>query len=114
MLFHDLRVSKEFTTFIVCVAVFSDVLLQGLIVAVLPYALRERVGLTDEVDVQRWNSLLLSAGAGTSMLGSCEYGLYDCAPLVSFCQVFWGVCRSVLFCSLLSPHKFLYVYTIHR
>ena len=86
MIFHDLRASKEFTAFVVCVAVFSDVLLQNLIVPVLPYALRERVGLTDEVDVQRWNSLLLSAGGGAFLLGSCTYGLYDSAHRVSFCQ----------------------------
>ena len=88
MLIHDLRASKEFTTFVVCVAVFSDVLLQDLIVPVLPYALRERVGLKDEVDVQRWNSLLLSAGGGAFLLGSCTYGLYDSARRFSFCQSF--------------------------
>ena len=92
MLFHDLRVSKKFTTFVVCVAVFSDVLLQGLLVPVLPYALTERLGLTDEVDVQRWNSLLLSAGAGTFMLGSCEYALHDSS--VNCC----GVCVEVYLC----------------
>ncbi len=68
---HTLRASKAFTIFVVCVAVFSDVLLQNLVVPVLPYALKERVGLRNEADIQRWNSLLLSAFGGAFMLGSC-------------------------------------------
>ena len=72
MFLHTLRSSKTFITFVVCVAVFADVLLQNLIVPVLPYALKERVGLTDEREVQRWNSILLSTFGGAFMGGSCK------------------------------------------
>ena len=72
---HALRASSAFTVFVVCVGVFSDVLLQNLVVPVLPYALKERVGLVDEVDLQWWNSLLLAAFGGAFMLGSRTYGL---------------------------------------
>ena len=75
MPFRALRASKAFTVFVVCVGVFSDVLLQNLVVPVLPYALKERVGLADEADVQWWNSLLLAAFGGAFMLGSRTCGL---------------------------------------
>ena len=75
MRLHALRASKGFTVFVVCVAVFSDILLQNLVVPVLPYALEERVGLTDEAEVQRWNSILLAAFGGALMMGSREYEL---------------------------------------
>ena len=75
MPFRALRASKAFTVFVVCVGVFSDVLLQNLVVPVLPYALKERVGLTDEADVQWWNSLLLAAFGAAFMLGSRTCGL---------------------------------------
>ena len=75
MPFRALRASKAFTIFVVCVGVFSDVLLQNLVVPVLPYALKERVGLADEADVQWWNSLLLASFGGAFMLGSRTCGL---------------------------------------
>ena len=75
MPFRALRASKAFTVFVVCVGVFSDVLLQNLVVPVLPYALKERVGLADEADVQWWNSLLLAAFGAAFMLGSRTCGL---------------------------------------
>ena len=75
MPFRALRASKAFTVFVVCVGVFSDVLLQNLVVPVLPYALKERVGLADEADVQWWNSLLLASFGGAFMLGSRTCGL---------------------------------------
>lgn len=84
MRFHALRASKAFVVFVVCLAVFSDVLLQNLVVPVLPYALKERVGLVDEVDVQWWNSLLLAAFGGAFMTGSCTYEL---CHLVLRCEI---------------------------
>jgi len=36
---HAFRASKAFTTFVVCLSVFTDVLLQSVMVSVLPYAL---------------------------------------------------------------------------
>lgn len=84
MHFYALRASKAFAVFVVSLAVFSDILLQNLVVPVLPYALKERVGLVGEVDVQWWNSILLAAFGGAYMVGSCTYELYH---LVLFCEV---------------------------
>ena len=72
MIFRSVRASPTYTVFVVCLAVFADVLLQNLIVPVLPYALKARVGLLDEEDVQRWQSILLSAYSGMFTIGSCE------------------------------------------
>ena len=71
MIAQDFRASKTFTTFVVCISIFTDILLQNLIVPVLPYALSERVGLTREDEVQRWNSILLAAYSASLMVGSC-------------------------------------------
>ncbi len=72
MIAQKFRASKTFTTFVVCVSIFTDVLLQNLIVPVLPYALSERVGLSREDDVQKWNSILLASFGGSSVVGSCR------------------------------------------
>lgn len=85
MFLHSIRASKTFTIFVVCVAVFADVLLQNLVVPVLPYALGERVGLTNEADVQRWNSFLIAAFGAAWTSGSCTYCLLvSCYVLVLF------------------------------
>ena len=68
---HNFRCSKTFTTFVLCVSVFTDVLLQTLVVPILPYALSERVGLSNKDEVQRWNSILLATYGGALMVGSC-------------------------------------------
>ena len=75
MFLHSIRASKTFTIFVVCVAVFADVLLQNLVVPVLPYALGERVGLTNEAEIQRWNSVLIAAFGAAWTSGSCTYCL---------------------------------------
>lgn len=80
MLAQSFRASKTFTTFVVCVSIFTDILLQNLIVPVLPYALSERVGLSNKDDVQRWNSILLASYGGSLMVGSCML----IAPRASF------------------------------
>jgi len=84
MFLTSLRASKTFTVTVVCVAVFADVLLQNLVVPVLPYALKERVGLRYEGDVQRWASVLLSAFGGSFMGGCCEFLFF------LFLFLFWG------------------------
>ncbi|RAL15771.1 MFS transporter [Aspergillus homomorphus CBS 101889] len=53
------RTSDAFVSFVVCFAVFTDVLMYGLIVPVAPTALRDRVGMSD-ADVQSWQSTLLA------------------------------------------------------
>ncbi|KAL9583875.1 MAG: hypothetical protein Q9212_002454 [Teloschistes hypoglaucus] len=64
MVFRRVRASRKFTIFVVSVAVFADVFLQNLISPVLPYALRDRFGLSDDADVQRWTSTLIAAFGG--------------------------------------------------
>ncbi|KAL9028435.1 MAG: hypothetical protein Q9196_003196 [Gyalolechia fulgens] len=63
------RSANGFIIFVVGVAVFTDMMLYGLIVPMLPYALVDRVGLAQE-DVQRWNSILLGSFGAALMLGS--------------------------------------------
>ncbi|KAL9596364.1 MAG: hypothetical protein Q9219_005842 [cf. Caloplaca sp. 3 TL-2023] len=67
------RSSDGFIIFVVGVAVFTDMLLYGLIVPMLPYALADRVGIAPE-DVQRWNSILLASFGAALMLGSLVVG----------------------------------------
>ena len=55
---------------VVSIAIFTDILLQNLIVPVLPFALRTRVGLRDEAEVQRWTAILLAASWGALTVGS--------------------------------------------
>lgn len=69
MFAHNLRASKSFAIFVVCAAIFTDTTLAGLIVPILPYALKERVGLSQD-EVQRWNSILLASYGGALMVGS--------------------------------------------
>ncbi|MCJ1281403.1 hypothetical protein MMC26_000722 [Xylographa opegraphella] len=73
MLARKSRASKGFFTFVVCVAMFTDMGLANLILPVLPYALADRVGLAQE-DVQRWNSILLASFGTAQMLGSLFFG----------------------------------------
>ncbi|KAI2846407.1 hypothetical protein CBS147320_9729 [Aspergillus niger] len=67
------RSSTTFAVLVVCVAVFTDIFLYGLVVPMLPFALAERVGLTD-ADIQHWNSILLASYGASIMLGSLLFG----------------------------------------
>lgn len=64
-----LRSSDGFIIFVVGVAVFTDMMLYGLIVPILPYSLSDRVGIPKE-QVQRWNSILLGSFGGAVTIGS--------------------------------------------
>lgn len=68
---RKLRSSDGFIVFVVGIAVFTDMMLYGLIVPMLPYALSDRIGIAQR-DVQRWNSILLGSFGGALMLGSCK------------------------------------------
>ncbi|KAE8333893.1 major facilitator superfamily domain-containing protein [Aspergillus sergii] len=57
--FLEWRSSKFFIIFVVVFAVFTDILLYGLIVPVTPTALHERVGLSEDNE-QSWTSILLA------------------------------------------------------
>lgn len=87
MVAQSFRASKTFTTFVVCVSIFTDILLQNLIVPVLPYALSERVGLSQEDDVQRWNSILLASFGGSLMVGSCMLTSHKLQPTLGANQL---------------------------
>lgn len=63
------RSSDGFIVFVVGMAVFTDMMLYGLIVPILPYALSARVGIPQK-DVQRWNSILLGSFGGALTIGS--------------------------------------------
>ncbi|KAL8692500.1 MAG: hypothetical protein Q9218_002503, partial [Villophora microphyllina] len=67
------RSSNGFIIFVVGAAVFTDMMLYGLVVPMLPYALVDRIGVPPE-DVQKWNSILLGAFGGALMLGSLVIG----------------------------------------
>lgn len=60
----SVRSSRSFILAAICVAVFTDIFLYGIIVPVIPFALSERAGVPQS-DVQRWVSVLLAVyGAG--------------------------------------------------
>ncbi|KAJ5736426.1 MFS amine transporter [Penicillium malachiteum] len=67
------RSSTNFVILVVCVAVFTDVFLYGLIVPVMPFTLSRRVGIPDE-DVQQWTSALLATYGAAIILGSLLFG----------------------------------------
>ncbi|KAL8654501.1 MAG: hypothetical protein Q9226_003409 [Calogaya cf. arnoldii] len=74
MFARSFRASKTFTTLVVSFAIFTDILIQNLVVPVLPYALHTRVGLDDEDDIQRWTSILLAAFGAVLMIGCLLFG----------------------------------------
>ena len=69
MLFHEYRASKSFALIVVCIAVFTDVFVYGLVVPVMPFALTQRLGV-QEADVQMWNSILLGTLGVAVIIGA--------------------------------------------
>ncbi|KAL8761497.1 MAG: hypothetical protein Q9184_002376 [Pyrenodesmia sp. 2 TL-2023] len=63
------RSSDGFIIFVVGAAVFTDMLLYGLIVPILPYTLTDRIGLPQK-EVQKWNSILLGSFGAALTVGS--------------------------------------------
>lgn len=64
-----IRSSKGFILTTVCVAVFTDLFLYGVIVPVLPFALSTRVGI-DKSSTQKWISILLATYGGAMLVFS--------------------------------------------
>ncbi|KAI4249626.1 MAG: hypothetical protein L6R40_000415 [Gallowayella cf. fulva] len=62
------RSSKGFILTTICVAVFTDIFLYGIIVPVVPFALRKRANVAQQ-DVQHWVSVLLAV-YGAALLAS--------------------------------------------
>ena len=76
----SIRSSYWFILSTICIAVFTDVFLYGLIVPVLPFALTERAGVPAE-DVQHWISVLLAVyGAALLALSPICGWLADKSP----------------------------------
>lgn len=68
---HAFRASKTFALIVVCIAVFTDVFVYGLVVPVMPFALTQRLGVPEE-DVQKWNSILLGVLGGAVVVGASK------------------------------------------
>ncbi|KAK3360248.1 major facilitator superfamily domain-containing protein [Lasiosphaeria hispida] len=73
--FLALRSSTLFITFTVCLAIFTDILLYGLIVPVIPFSLTVQAGVPEE-RVQHWTAILLACYNVALCVGSPIAGLY--------------------------------------
>lgn len=69
------RSSKTFIAATVCIATFTDILLYGIIVPVMPYALTNRVGIPED-SLQTWNALLLACYTIALFVGGPFVGVY--------------------------------------
>ncbi|OGM48148.1 hypothetical protein ABOM_002923 [Aspergillus bombycis] len=67
------RSSRVFVTLVVSVAIFTDIFLYGLIVPVLPFALKVRMGLPEN-DIQLWASAFLAIYGASIFVGSLLFG----------------------------------------
>ncbi|CAK7202579.1 hypothetical protein SEUCBS139899_005303 [Sporothrix eucalyptigena] len=69
------RSSTLFIVGTICVAIFTDIFLYGLIVPVMPYALTSRAGIPHD-DLQRWNAILVATYGIALFVGSPIAGIY--------------------------------------
>ncbi|KAL2863393.1 MFS transporter [Aspergillus lucknowensis] len=67
------RASKRFIIFVVCFAVFTDILLYGIIVPVTPTVLNDRAGVGEDEE-QKWTSILLGLYGGALLVFSPPAG----------------------------------------
>lgn len=74
-LFLASRSSRTFIAATVCIATFTDILLYGIIVPVMPYALSSRVGVPEE-SIQTWNAILLACYTIALFIGGPFVGIY--------------------------------------
>ncbi|KAK0507485.1 hypothetical protein JMJ35_010008 [Cladonia borealis] len=63
------RSSNGFILATVCVAIFTDAFLYGVVVPVLPFSLRERSGVPED-QVQWWNSFIFAVFGAAILIGS--------------------------------------------
>jgi MFS family permease len=73
--FLEFRSSTVFIVFVVCLAIFTDILFYGLIVPVIPFSLSEQVGVPED-DVQHWTAILLAVYNAALFVGSPIAGFY--------------------------------------
>jgi MFS family permease len=74
-LFLAFRSSTLLITITVCLAIFTDIFLYGLIVPVIPFSLTVQANVPEE-DVQRWTAVLLAVYNGALCIGSPIVGFY--------------------------------------
>ncbi|KAI1332702.1 MFS transporter-like protein [Xylariaceae sp. FL0255] len=70
-----IRSSTTLIVITVCLGIFTDIFLYGLITPVLPFALPQRAGIPQQ-KVQSWLSILLAAYSAALFIGSPISGLY--------------------------------------
>ncbi|KAK0638854.1 major facilitator superfamily domain-containing protein [Cercophora newfieldiana] len=73
--FLAFRSSVLFIIFTVCLAIFTDIFLYGLIVPVIPFSLTEQAGVPEE-EVQKWTAILLACYNAALCVGSPIAGFY--------------------------------------
>ncbi|KAK3902996.1 major facilitator superfamily domain-containing protein [Staphylotrichum tortipilum] len=73
--FLAFRSSTVFIVFTVCLPIFIDILLYGLIVPVIPFSLTSRVGVPED-GVQHWTAILLACYNAALVIGSPPAGFY--------------------------------------
>ncbi|RDW79270.1 MFS transporter [Aspergillus mulundensis] len=71
----ELRSSKAFVTWVVAIAVFTDVFIYGMIIPILPEVLKTRASIPEE-ELQKWMSILLAAFGGALFVGSPIFGYF--------------------------------------
>ncbi|KAL6232768.1 hypothetical protein BDW75DRAFT_242670 [Aspergillus navahoensis] len=69
----EFRSSKAFVTWVVAIAVFTDVFIYGMIIPILPDVLKIRVSIPED-ELQKWISILLAAFGGALFVGSPVFG----------------------------------------
>ncbi|KAL5045434.1 major facilitator superfamily domain-containing protein [Aspergillus fruticulosus] len=69
----EFRSSKAFVTWVVAIAVFTDVFIYGMIIPILPDVLKIRVSIPED-ELQKWMSILLAAFGGALFVGSPVFG----------------------------------------
>lgn len=73
--FLRFRSSTGFILTTICLAIFTDILLYGLIVPVIPFSLTVQVGVPED-QVQQWTAILLACYNVTLFVGSPIVGIY--------------------------------------
>lgn len=71
----EYRSSTVFIVLTVCVAVFTDIFLYGLVVPVIPYSINEQVGIPED-QVQQWTAILLACYGGSLFVASPVVGAW--------------------------------------
>lgn len=73
--FLEFRSSALFITLTVCLAIFTDIFLYGLIVPVIPFSLSVQAGVAED-EVQHWTAILLAVYNAALCVGSPVAGLF--------------------------------------